>query len=109
MNHLALERARFARVCTLGRVANRQSPAQFNKMAVCGSGKSCELAPHQADMCLWSGAQRQSYRAARPVAAASYVRHLMLCQQLKRLILMAHTVVNARVSIGLSIRTFAAR
>ena len=33
----------------------------------------------------------------------------MLCQQLKRLILMAHTVVNARVSIGLSIRTFAAR
>ena len=96
-------------MCTLGRLANRQSPAQFNKMAICGSGKSCELALHQADMCLWSGAQRQSYRAARPAAAASHVRHLMQYQQLKLLILMALTVVNARVSIGLSIRTFAAR
>ena len=26
----------------LGRVANRQSPAQFNKTASCGNGKSCE-------------------------------------------------------------------
>ena len=93
----------------LGRVANRQSPAQFNKIASCGNEKSCELALHQADMCLWSGAQRKSYRAARPAAAASHVRHLMRYQQLKRLMLMAHTVVNARVSIELSIRTFAAR
>ena len=36
----------------LGRVANRQSPAQFNKTASCGTGKSCELALHQADMFL---------------------------------------------------------
>ena len=92
-------------MCTLGRVANRQSPAQFNEMASCGSGKTCELALRQADMCLWSGARRQSYCAARPAAAASHVRHLMLCQQLKLLILIARTVVKAQTLLALTLRT----
>ena len=88
----------------LGRVANRQSPAEFNKIASCGNGKSCELALHQADMCLWSGAQRKSYRAARPAAAASHVRHLMLCQQLKLLVLIARTVVKAQTLLAVTLR-----